>query len=179
MADSYLALVDDGAPRHHFRQTPSLELVHWPGLYDAPGVARPRLALLVVGVEFLDDADIAFIELVLHPPGHAHHDGLLHFRAGDHADQLLAAPPLACRRALRFRAHDAALNSRCRSSVFTRARSRRAKRSRGTASAWPVVSWKRSRKTCSASSRSRLSSSAVSRSRSFSILRAITDSPRG
>src|ERR1700730_1384730 len=126
-------------------------------------------------VVLFPEAHDSVIEWMLRCPRDLHHDRLLHFRRGHYTHQLLAgsaflsAPLDACC----FVRHQAFLNSFSRSRVFTRAKSRFTSRSLLRPSAWPVESWKRRRKICSAKSRSWISSSFLFISRYFSTRLAI------
>src|SRR5258708_963973 len=135
-------------PRQHFLQPPALQLRKRPRGHDAHRVAGLGLAIFVVRVKLFRDAHHAAVLAVLHQPLHLNHYVLFHLRAGHLAGEhgALAAP--GNRDALCFSCHYAfpAFSSCARTSVFTRARSFFASRSRFSASACPVESWKRSRK---------------------------------
>src|SRR5580704_18806433 len=73
--------------RQHFFQSPALEARKRAGGNDAYGVPLLGLALLVVGIEFLGNADHAAVLRVLHEPLHFDHDGLGHLGAGNLADE--------------------------------------------------------------------------------------------
>src|SRR5213076_1581220 len=133
------------------------------------------LAILIVRVKLFRDAHHAAVLGVLHQPLHFHHDRFLHLGAGDFAGEDGALAALGNRGALCFGCHYAfpAFSSCARTSVFTRARSFFASRSRLSASACPVESWKRSRKIVSVRSFSCASSSSTPASRIFSIRRGM------
>src|SRR5712664_3349118 len=162
-------------PRQHFLQSPALQLRKRPRRHDAYRVAGFRLAILVVRVKLFRDAHHAAVLGVLHEPLHLNHNSLFHLRAGHFAGEYGALAALGNRGALCFACHYAfpAFSSCARRSVFTRARSFFASRSRFSASACPVESWKRSRKIISVSSLSCASSSSTPASRIFSIRRGI------
>src|SRR3979411_676807 len=119
---------------------------------------------------------------MLHKPLHLNHNGLFHLRAGHFAGENGALAALGNRGALYFGCHYAfpAFSSCARTSVFTRARSFFASRSRFSASACPVESWKRNRKIVSVKSLCCACSSSLPASRIFSIRRGIVKTlPRG
>src|SRR5467141_2482597 len=157
-------------PRQHF-----LQLRKRPRSHDAHRVAGFRLAIFVVRVKLFRDAHHAAVLGVLHQPLHLNHNGLFHLRAGHFAGENGALAAFGNRSALCFSCHYAfpAFSSCARTSVFTRARSFFASRSRFSASACPVVSWKRSRKIISVRSFCCASSSSTPDSRIFSIRRGI------
>src|SRR6185437_4889379 len=130
-------------------------------------------------VVFFPRAHNTLIKGVLRCARDLHDDRFLHLRAGDHAHQLLPNSALADALAGLWRVgghcfvcHYAFLNSTSRNKVFTRAKSFFASRSFFKPSAWPAAIGKRSRKICSASSRSWTVSSSEFIPRYFSTLRA-------
>src|SRR5216684_7335788 len=162
-------------PRQHFLQPPALQLRKRPRGHNAHRIAWLGLAIFVVRVKLFRNAHYAAVLGVLHQPLHLDYNGLFHLRAGHFAGENGALAALGNRGALRFACHYAfpAFSSCARTSVFTRARSFFASRSRFSASACPVESWKRSRKIISVSSLSCASSSSTPASRIFSIRRGI------
>src|SRR6266404_5981339 len=169
-------------PRQHFLLPPALQLRKRPRSHDAHGVARLGLAIFVVRVELFRDAHHAAVLRVLHQPLHFDYNCFFHLRAGYFAGEHGALAALRSRRALCFGCHYAfpafcgcrAADSSCaRRSVFTRARSFFASRSRFSASACPVESWNRSRKICSVKSLCCACNSSLPASRIFSIRRGI------
>src|SRR5467141_225771 len=169
-------------PRQHFLQPPALQLRKRPRGHDAHRVAGFRLAIFVVRVELFRDAHHAAVLGVLHQPLHLNHNGLFHLRAGHFAGENGALAALGNWGALCFGCHYAfpAFSSCARTSVFTRARSFFASRSRFSASACPVESWKRSRKIISVRSFCCASNSSTPASRIFSMRCGIFKTlPRG
>src|SRR5216684_1324051 len=162
-------------PRQHFFQPPALQLRKRPRGHDAHRVAGFRDALFVVRVKLFRDAHHAAVLGVLHQPLHLDYNRFFHLRAGHFAGENGALAALGNRGALRFACHYAfpAFSSCARTSVFTRARSFFASRSRFSASACPVESWKRKRKIVSVKSFCCASSSSTPASRIFSIRRGI------
>src|SRR5713226_2527897 len=161
--------------RQHFFQPPALQLRKRPRSHDAHRVAGLGLAIFVVRVELFRNAHHAAVLGVLHQPLHLDHNRLFHLRAGHFAGENGALAALGNRGALCFSCHYAfpAFSSCARTSVFTRARSFFASRSRFSASACPVESWKRSRKIISVRSFSCASSSSTPASRIFSMRRGM------
>src|SRR6267378_4326118 len=174
-------------PHHHrFHHTSFFDLTFRCRFLDRGGdhVAEARfqsrvaglgLAVFVVRVKLFRDAHHAAVLGVLHQPLHFHHDRFLHLRAGYFAGENSALAALGNRGALCFGCHYAfpVFSSCARTSVFTRARSFFASRSRFRASACPVESWKRSRKIVSVRSFSCASSSSTPASRIFSMRRGM------
>src|SRR5947199_219956 len=162
-------------PRQHFFQPPALQLGKRPRSHDAHRVAGLGLAVFVVRVELFRDAHHPAVLGVLHQPLHFHHDRFLHLRAGYFAGEYSSLAALGNRSPLCFGRHYAfpAFSSCARTSVFTRARSFFASRSRFSASACPVESWKRSRKIVSVRSFSWASNSSTPASRILSMRRGI------
>src|SRR5713226_4071584 len=161
--------------RQHFFQPPALQLRKRPRGHDTHRVAGLGLAVFVVRVKLLRDANHAAVLRMLHQPLHLNHDCFLHLRAGHFAGENGSLAALGNRCALCFACHYAfpAFSSCARTSVFTRARSFFASRSRFSASACPVESWKRNRKIDSVRSFCCASSSSTPASRIFSIRRGI------
>src|SRR5271155_2079309 len=128
--------------RNHFLEPPALQFRKRPGGNNSYRIAHARFTGFVMRVVFLSEAKHALIERVARGARDLHDDGLLHFGAGDHADQFLPRTALAggfldCRY---FVCHHAFLNSASRSRVLMRAKSRFASRSFFRPSACPVES---------------------------------------
>src|SRR5260370_1458894 len=169
-------------PRQHFLQTPALQLRKRPRSHDAHRIAGLGLTIFVVRVNLLRDAHHPAVLWMLHKPLHLDHNSLFHLRAGYFAGEDSSLAALGNRGALCFSCHYAfpAFSSCARTSVFTRARSFFASRSRFSASACPVESWNRRRKIISVKSFCCASSSSTPASRIFSIRRGIVKTlPRG
>src|SRR5262245_36259270 len=147
-----------GCLPHDPRERPAFPPAHRPRLHDGDGVARLGFVLLVVDHEGRRPALGFAVQPMPHLPLDRDDDALVHLVADDDADLFQLVSHI-----LNPVAYPALF---CRSTVFTRARSRRTVRIFSGASSCPMAFWIRIRNSWSVSSRSLPPSSSAARSRS-------------
>src|SRR5258705_2797707 len=137
------------SPAHNLLQPPALQHGQRTSLFQPDHIAHVSFVFLVMGVELLgfrDHSSVAGMRLLAH---HLHHDGLVHAARNPLADHFLASPRrlLQRRPALRFRlghhffsVPPAAVSSRSRAMVLTRAMSLRRPRIFFRLSVCPMLS---------------------------------------